>query len=471
MTITIDDFMSEPIKISVEPYGTMEFTEFLFRDLNWLHERQTMLLPVREFLVQLLHANLLAPLLEIQEMRNWTDATLLFVAIHWVTPQLKEHILPENTSFEDVKQAIYGLYTALTSDGLLGTGLQEYFQSQQALVQAVTGITRITSSLHTVGTSISSLSSNIFGMSQIINSIAVPPPLMTPALNEITRIQSLAQPFLAFGSLFQQIASSTQYITGVLSGLTNSLPDWSLTSSILQANQVFAALPNLADLNKLLDEAHADNETYGKAGYAFTSDYVSISTVRRFATINPRVRNAVITNHWMREVRSSTFEQQLQTLFQQSSVLRRRWPIVRHTIAAHRRREYTLAVPALLAQIEGVIGDMLIMKGLVAAKGYKLYEKGRDGRLRRDKKQKFIEARGLGTLVERSNWQHNPALQAAADLITTRLAGERNSILHGRRTNYATPKLANQGLLLLLVLAAEVTEFEAGRVQTDEIAA
>jgi len=92
-----------------------------------------------------------------------------------------------------------------------------------------------------------------------------------------------------------------------------------------------------------------------------------------------------------------------------------------------------------------------------------LYLKEANGKLKLDRNRKPIEVRGVGTLIQRSSWQTHPALQSVADLITTQLAGERNHILHGRKTNYGTARLSVQGLLLLFVLAAEVTVFETGK--------
>ena len=85
-----------------------------------------------------------------------------------------------------------------------------------------------------------------------------------------------------------------------------------------------------------------------------------------------------------------------------------------------------------------------------------------NGKFKLDKKGNRIEVKGVGTLIQRSSWQTHPALHSVADLITTQLAGERNHILHGRKTNYGAAKLSVQGLLLLFVLAAEVVVFETG---------
>jgi hypothetical protein len=467
--ITKDDFLSDSIRVTVEPYGVMEFSELLFKEVSWLDETQTRQLSAREFAVQLIHANLLTPMFDMQEIRGWSDSLLSFVAFQWLRPQLEESALSEGASFDDFKTAVYSVNKLLI--GEVGSELKELFQSQQHFINGLTGFLpskQIASSWANLDMG------NILGLSQLVNNIVVPTnPIFDQINNQVSStIHGYTQPLIGLGTLFQQVSSSAQYIGDALSSITASLPQWTITPAILQVEQFFASLPGLSELAKLAQEIKADNDAYEKAGYGFSSDFVSFRTIRRFASVNPRVRNAVITNHWAKETRSSSFEQQLQELFQQSSVLRRRWHIVHQVIKAHRRREYTLAIPTLLAQVEGVITDALIMNGLVGPKvpkdpknPHKLYLKELNGTLKLGRDGKPIEATGLGKLIDHSKWQQDPALQGVAELITTRLSGDRNAILHGRSSNYGTAKLTNQGLLLLMVLSAEVAVFEAGEVQ------
>ena len=272
----------------------------------------------------------------------------------------------------------------------------------------------------------------------------------------IPNISGFGQSLVDLGALFQKVSASTQLISHIYNNFAASLPQLNISPTFLNTAQFFAGLPDLTELDKIWKESIEGGEAFEKAGFSFTSDYVSFKTVRRFASISPKVRSAVITNQLAAETRRAEFEQNLQQLFQQSSVLPRRWPIVSQAIKAHRRREYNISIPALLAQVEGIVGDALILNGLIASKGHKLYMKEANGKLKRDKNGKLVEVRGVGVLIQRSSWQTHPALQGAADLITTQLAGERNHILHGRKTNYGAAKLSVQGLLLLLVISAEV---------------
>jgi hypothetical protein len=83
--------------------------------------------------------------------------------------------------------------------------------------------------------------------------------------------------------------------------------------------------------------------------------------------------------------RSEEFAAELKERVLGSSVLEHRWEIVEQALDARRRREYLLSIPPLLAQIEGVIADALVLKNLAVPVGHKLYARGADGELRREK--------------------------------------------------------------------------------------
>ncbi len=468
MPVNADDFFkSKPIIIESPTYGVLEFSELILKDMSWLDKEQTQKLPAREFTVQLIYSHLLTPKLNIQEVYDWADDELSFVAVRWLRNQQEESTLLDTASFEEIKDAVYAYYTALTSE--TRKQVDALFTSQQQFIE---GLSKAFLPSLNLASSIANLG-NAIKLSPLVNNILLPQTLLAGQLQaslaqqlsaSIPNISGLGQSLVGLGALFQKVSASTQLISGIYNNFAASLPRLDISPTLLNAAQFFAGLPDLAELDEIWKEAKEGGEAFEKAGFSFiTSDYVSFKTVRRFATVSPKVRSAVITNELAVETRRAEFEQKLQQLFQQSSVLRRRWPIVSQAIKAHRRREYNISIPALLAQVEGVVGDALILNGLIASQGHKLYMKEANGKLKRGRDGKLVEVRGVGVLIQRSSWQTHNALQGVADLITTQLAGERNHILHGRKTNYGAARLSVQGLLLLLVLAAEVVVFETGQ--------
>lgn len=454
MSFTINN---KPINIESPKYGVMEFSELILKDFSWLDGDRTQNLSAREFTVQLIHSHLLTPKLDAQEVRNWSDDELSIVAVQWVRNQQEESTLPDAASFEEIKDGIYKYHDSLTSEAR--KQLDALFKSQMQFINSM-------SKSFLPSVQLSPSVTNLGGtLTQVANSIVLPQVTsLQSTLASIANMSAFGKTLVELGSVFQQAFASTQMISNLYKSIAASLPQLNISPALLNTTKFFAGLPNLTELDKILKEAKEGGDAFNKAGVSFiTSDYVSFSTVRHYASISPKIRSAVIINQLASETRKSEFEQQLQQLFQQSSVLRRRWPIVSQAIKAHRRREYNLSVPTLLAQVEGVVGDALILNGLIASQGHKLYLKEANGKLKLNRNRKPIEVHGVGTLIQRSSWQTHPALQSVADLITTQLAGERNHILHGRKTNYGTARLSVQGLLLLLVLAAEVTVFETGK--------
>ena len=180
------------------------------------------------------------------------------------------------------------------------------------------------------------------------------------------------------------------------------------------------------------------------------------------------MQEAHVTNRVLLLTRSDGFGKQLRERLLASSVLRRRWPIVDEALRAHKQRNYVLSIPPLLAQVEGIIADALILKNLVKPKGKKLLARQADGSLKRGKDGDAVELRGIGSLVTHSDFQSDLALKDTASFLTTQLVGNRNAILHGRDTSYGRAKLSAQILLVLLVLVSEVDAFEHGRVRLRE---
>jgi hypothetical protein len=116
-------------------------------------------------------------------------------------------------------------------------------------------------------------------------------------------------------------------------------------------------------------------------------------------------------------MRTEWFEDCLEEEIVGSSVLRPRWEIIRQALGAHKRREYLISIPTLLAQIEGAIGDALVLRNLAAKDGHKLYLLGTDGRPALDSKNKPIELKRLTGLVNNLDIFDYEALEEARSFI------------------------------------------------------
>ncbi|HYT43584.1 MAG TPA: hypothetical protein VEP90_14695, partial [Methylomirabilota bacterium] len=396
-----------------------------------LDDPSTKQLSAREFTVQLIFSHLIRPQCDIQEIREWSDDELSSIAVQWLRNQQEESTLPDEASFEEFKTSLYSYHDSLTVK--TRKELETLFKSQ---IEFVNGLSKTIQSSFQISTLIANMG-DVMSLSQMANNIVIPSlPLIKQISASALNLSNLGQSIVELGTLFQKVSASTQLINNISNNLGSSLKQWSISSEILKATQFFSTLPNLKELSEIWKEIKEGGEAFQKAGYGFIAgDYVTVKVVQRYAKVSLRVRSAVITNQLAAETRSQDFEQKLKLMFQQSLVLRRRWHIVEQVIKAHRRREYNIAVPAVLAQVEGIVGDALILNGLIISQGHKLFMKAPNGRPKLDRNGNPVEVRGVGSLIQHSKWQTHPALESVADLITTQLAGERNHILHGRKTN------------------------------------
>ena len=83
-----------------------------------------------------------------------------------------------------------------------------------------------------------------------------------------------------------------------------------------------------------------------------------------------------------------------------------------------------------------------------------------NGKIKEGKKGDQVKANGFDALIKHSKWKGHETLQGVGELITSRLAKERNGVLHGRKIDYGTAKLSAQGLLVLHVLSSVFADLE-----------
>lgn len=466
-------------KIDVEPYGTLELLEFVLNDMSWLDNAKTKELPARTFAVDLIHRHLVSPTLDVETIRGWSDELLVFVVTQWLKSQQESEDTSEiGGSFEKLKQKVYEYHEELVgpSRRIFGSMLEtsDWFNKnlKSVMVPTLPPINSIgTSPIDSIGIlgSISGLN-NIGTLATISDSVATFPKstngigVLASQLSLTSQIGSglglqIKGLMADFASINERISVSTQSFANAMIGITQ-LPklDFVLPKTLTQ--ELFTGLPDFTEWERIIKEGRETREAFYKAGYSFTNHLVSYTSIRRFASINPKVRSAVITNSMASETRSKEFEEHLHQLFQKSSVLRRRWKIVEKALHAHRRRDYNMSVLPLLAQVEGIIGDAMILRKLITPVGHKLFLIGTDGKPLEENGKMKPPINGLDKLIQYSKWRDDASLQGVAELFTSYLARERNGIMHGRNIKYGTAKLSTQGLLLLLVLATMFVDLE-----------
>jgi hypothetical protein len=122
--------------------------------------------------------------------------------------------------------------------------------------------------------------------------------------------------------------------------------------------------------------------------------------------IDPRVRAAAVTNRLLGITRNSDFKIELGKHFQNTSILGRRWRIIEAALESHVQRGYLLSIPTLLAQVEGMLADALVINQIVYIKNGKVYAQQSGGRKRKELKGMYA----LANAVTNSAMQKNPSL-------------------------------------------------------------
>lgn len=309
-------------------------------------------------------------------------------------------------------------------------------------------------------------------------SVLPPPGLGLPITSLIEQVNSWPIQSIAGQVANSSVMDAVSRIANDLSGIQSGMAQFANTAATaMQGYQhiidaatlkfnfpsVLDYLPNISDLMEQWREVGDAQAVLEAHGFGFSGHLWTTTFIVTFAKGQPQRTGAAVTTTRLRAVTcGQSFEDELRRLVEDSPVLRRRWKIIASALDAHRHRNYLLAILALLAQLEGIIGDALILKGMAAPIGHKIYCKGADGHLKRNRKGELIELRGVGQLVQNSDFHSYEVLELTVDLLTTSLVSERNAIMHGRRTAYGTAKLSTQLLLLIFVFSSAIAEFIEG---------
>lgn len=247
------------------------------------------------------------------------------------------------------------------------------------------------------------------------------------------------------------------------------IPDLGSLFPSIEVGRFIRPLPDLGPLVEWAENTAAEKgaDALDEGGYGFAEHLFTQRFLAGMAWIAPQARGAAVTNRLLGYTRQDRFRQELLDQFHRSSFLRRRSSIVERAILAHRDKDYILAIPTLLAQVEGAIGDALVLKKSAVAKGHKLYEKGINGKPKLKSNGNPIEIPGGKRLLQVCDLSEHPLLIAVSDVLMKGLLDKRNGIMHGRDTRYPRAGLSLQALLILLVVAPDIVAFEAGDIELD----
>lgn len=264
----------------------------------------------------------------------------------------------------------------------------------------------------------------------------------------VQRLSDLIQPHL--DSLAKQMSAQLAVIADVRSSF---VPPPELT-------RIFSSLPTPERWREIFEGLREGKDALDELGYGFTVDKWEVSFIRQIGRGHYGRRE--LHDAFREHTRTPEFSEQLQEVFSRTPRLRRRWRIVSPALGAHVRREYALSIPALLSQLEGIVTDLLILRGQAAFRGKDLLAKqaGRIKRQTRDPTKPVILS-GLDAKLRHSGYKSMEEVRDGAEFMLNRLVRPRNAILHGSRTSYMSAKLSVQLLLLIWIYAEVVAAAES----------
>mgnify|MGYP005845216167 CR=1 FL=1 len=271
----------------------------------------------------------------------------------------------------------------------------------------------------------------------------------------------------AMEPLAESIRNSVHLLTEAFSSLQANLNRIADSVQIeiptIQLGRFFENLPDFTELTKQVENYRKAANVLDDGGFHFLLRHRALTDVSEFVRIDridPKIRKAVVTNKLLHLTRQTGFIHLMKECFEKSDVLQRRWRIVEQALTAHQNRHYGTSIPTLLAQIEGIFTDALVLKGSVKQDKGKLYARDQTGAIKLGKDGNPVQLHGLGQKVQNSDLQDEPLLQDLAQFLTESSVKGRNDIMHGRIVNYDKAKLSVQLLLYTYLLAAEFVDFE-----------
>lgn len=147
----------------------------------------------------------------------------------------------------------------------------------------------------------------------------------------------------------------------------------------------------------------------------------------------------------------SSFEANVWQIFTGTTTLKDRFKNIQEALEAHRRGQFTLSVPALVAQLEGIITDMLVLRGLVFRDGSKAR--------RSDNRSELTGLKGKIDLYA-LQFQNVPPVNRVREFIVERIVPDRNYMQHGVPNDKYTADVSTHLLVLLYYFGSQLMAWE-----------
>lgn len=243
-------------------------------------------------------------------------------------------------------------------------------------------------------------------------------------------------------AMITPLSESMASMRGVLKNISDVFKDFS--SNLIQSSLA----PFISETQKSLSSIKVALEDISVIKMLEESEYeLAYQLIDTNSLLKLRGKNfkPVLTNKLVSVTKQSEFAQDMEALFQ-TTTLKKRLPAIKQALIAHQSRQYYLSTPVFIAQAEGIFTDWLILSKLVRRKNGKIYPKT-------IKKDSSLNSLNPKIKYVKNNIKMEGFLELVINNVLARMVSQRNAILHGEKSNYGTAKNSTQALLLVIALA------------------
>ena len=498
-----------PIRVRSKPLkATLAIRPLLMGDLEFLEDLLHEDLSDREFVARILHHQVKTPALDLQNILNLSDRSLLHLASRWGSKELagEEDCPISICSFQEFREGVNDLINNW------GKNSQEFVHAMQnslrtvnvppihesilrstqwmdSIVQyssqldlltrpAIEQINLYDSMLKTFPADLERVRVAMLGTQEALTGLIDTAHIgdvfkrlidnFTPALVSMSgihreQIERLNEAFRAISGaelsrMSETVFQASQGLGSIFPLIEHDLPI--LTPRLLEPISAYApnlilipTLPDVVELMSVRSEEHNGEQTAQEASedralvFDFQLDMYLLSLAKHVDANH----GYLIDLDAYHKTCDTSFEANVWQVFTGTITLKERIKNITEALEAHRNGQFTLSVPALMAQLEGVITDMLVLRGIVFRDGSKAR--------RIDNRAELAGLKGKIDLYAQQ-FQNIPPVTRVRQFIIDRIAPDRNYTQHGAPNDNYSVEISTHLLILIYYFGSQLMAWE-----------
>jgi hypothetical protein len=501
--------LQRPLRVRSKPLkATLAIRPLLMGDLEFLEDLAHENLSDREFVVRILHHQINTPALDIQNILNLSDRSLLHLASRWGIKELSgdEDCPVSIRSFQEFRERVnaltdeWGKNTQQLVDSIqtsLSTvSLPPFHESFLKSTQWMDSIVRYPSQLDmltrpaiesiklydsmfkNLPADLERIRVAMLGTQEALTKLMDTAQIgdgfnrlidnLTPALVSMStihqeQIERLNEAFCAISGaelsrMSDAIFRASQGLGNIFPLIDHDLPI--LTPRLLEPISTYTpnpllipSLPDVGELTLVRSEEQRDEGTAQGLSedrtlvFDFQLDMYLLNLAKHVEVTFGYQVDQVIYH----KTCDSGFEANVWHIFTGTITLKDRLKNIQEALEAHRRGQFTLSVPALMAQLEGVITDMLVLRGIVFRDGSKAR--------RSDNRAELAGLKGKIDLYAQQ-FQNISPVTRVRQFIVDRVAPDRNYTQHGVPNDRYTVGVSTHLLVLIYYFGSQLMAWE-----------